>query len=87
MIRWPTGERLPAHVRANLEHLKGSAALLNLEADPDTWFFDALPWSEEHPLRLILRNSRFEPLEIIFDADGVWRRQWLPEVPRFSVPP
>jgi hypothetical protein len=87
VIRWPTGEGLPAHVGANLEHLKGSGVLVDLEADPDTWIFDALPWSEEPPLRLVLRNSRFEPLEIVLDADGMWRRRRLPSVPRFPAPP
>jgi hypothetical protein len=87
MIRWPKAEGLPTHVRVNLEHVKGSGALLDLEADPETWIFEGLPWSEQYPLRLILRNSRFESFEIILDEAGVWRRSRLPEVPRYPTPP
>ncbi len=85
MIRWPTTQSLPPQVRANLEHLKGNAALLDLQADGDTWVFESLPWSEERPLRLLLRNSRFEPLEIVLNEDGTWLRSHPPEVPRFPV--
>jgi hypothetical protein len=85
VIHWPTNQSLPPQVFVNLEHLKGNAALLDLEADPDTWKFESLPWAEGRPLRLLMRNSRFEPLEITLNDDGTWLRSHPPEVPRFPA--
>jgi hypothetical protein len=85
MIRWPPSQSLASEVNTNLERLKGNVALLDLEADGDTWTFESLPWSEERPLRLLLRNSHFEPLEVVLNEDGTWLRVHPNEVPRFPV--
>jgi hypothetical protein len=85
MIRWPTSPSLGPQVQANLEHLKGNVALLDLEADRETWTFESLPWCDERPLRLLLRNSHFEPLEIVLNEDRTWLRVHPNEVPRFPV--
>ena len=84
MIRWPREDRLPELVRSNLRRARGCAALKEREADRETWTFELLPWSSEYPLRMTLRNERFEPFEIVIDADGVWRSFRPAEVPRLT---
>jgi hypothetical protein len=85
VIQWPSNRSLPPQVHVNLERLRGNVALLDLEAEEDTWKFESLPWSEDRPLRLLMRNSHFEPLEITLNDDGTWLRSHPPEVPRFPV--
>jgi hypothetical protein len=85
MIRWPHARALPPDVRANLERLRGSVALAELEAGSEAWAFEILPWSDTYPLRLRFRNQRSEPLEVVIDADGLWRRSRPLEDPRFDA--
>ncbi len=84
MLLWPHEEHLPALVRANLMRLRDTGPMRELEASRETWTFECLPWSVEPPLHLVLRNERFEPLELVIEGDGQWR-SWRPlEVPRFA---
>jgi hypothetical protein len=85
MIRWPENPSLPATVWTNLERLRQSGAALELEADAETWTFENLPWWSDYPIRTTLRNSRREPIEILFDEEGLWRFVHPLEVPRVSA--
>ena len=83
MLVWPKSSRITPAVRANLERLRDSAALKELEADTMTWTFDGLPWSLDRPFSVSFRNAKGEPLEVIFDDTGLWRFEHPEEVPRY----
>ncbi|HEY6460022.1 MAG TPA: hypothetical protein VIY73_07710 [Polyangiaceae bacterium] len=87
MIEWPHIANLPRAVEARLERLRATRAIQEIEAEEEHWLVDGLPWQDATPVTLILRNESYEPVEVVIELDGTWRRSPLQEVPRFGSKP
>jgi hypothetical protein len=86
MIEWPDNAKLFPNVRANLDKLRDSGPLRELDASKDTWRFESLPWSADYPFRLLLRNERREVVEVTLSSPGFWRIAPVPEEPHVIEP-
>jgi hypothetical protein len=84
MIEWPHIANLPRAVQARLDRLRATRAIQEIEAEEERWLLDGLPWQDGSPVTLILRSENYEPVEVVIELDGTWRRSPLQEVPRFG---
>lgn len=68
--------------RTNLELFASSGAARELEDRSDSWAVVEWSWTEGPPMRIVLRGGEGERMDVVVDAEGVWRMELEPVDPK-----
>lgn len=72
--------------RTNMELFASSAAALEIDARSELWAVVEWSWTPGPPLRIVLRDERGDRMDVVVDAEGVWRIELEPVDPKIHPP-
>lgn len=85
MLQMPQNVASPIG-KKNLETFASSPAALEIDDLSDVWTVVEWSWTAGPPLRIVLRGRRGERMDVIVDAEGVWRIESEPVDPKIRPP-